>query len=177
MSGYRTITVDPLTVNIGAVVGGIDFRRLVDEVQAAELQQALRDHLVLFFHDQELTEEQQLAAASVFGPPVSGSVDRSPTRTGRCSSRLRTLPTARRRPTAGTLTSRLLRRHPNVAVLNMLHDAARRRRHAVAQPLRRLRLTVANACRRHFQICNSTCTSARRRRRSASSTVRSTTRG
>ncbi len=43
--------------------------------QAAELRDALTRHLVLFVRGQDVTEEQQLAFASVFGPPVSASLD------------------------------------------------------------------------------------------------------
>jgi taurine dioxygenase len=75
---YETISVDPLTVNIGAQVDGVDLRRPLADRQREEIHDALMRHLVLFFRDQDLTEEQQLTFASAFGPPVSASVDPRP---------------------------------------------------------------------------------------------------
>lgn len=66
---FRTITVTPLTASIGAVVEGVDLRQEVSAEQAAELRRALLQHLVLFLRDQDLTDEQHLAAASLFGEP------------------------------------------------------------------------------------------------------------
>ncbi len=70
--------VVPLTPAIGAEVVGIDLTRPVDDDEQAALRHALLEHLVLFFHDQDLSEEDQLRVASIFGPPVSASIDRSP---------------------------------------------------------------------------------------------------
>jgi taurine dioxygenase len=70
-----TVTVEPLSPVLGAVVDGVDLREPIPDAQAAELRDALTRHLVLFFRDQDVTEEQQLQFASVFGPPVSASVD------------------------------------------------------------------------------------------------------
>ena len=61
------LDVRPVTPDIGAEVHGIDLSRslashIVDAVRAAWLE-----HLVLFFVDQELTPEQQLAFAAQFG--------------------------------------------------------------------------------------------------------------
>lgn len=66
--GYETIEVTPVTTAIGARVGGADLGR-VDEQQFAEIQDALMEHLVLFFRDQDLTDEQHLAFAARFGTP------------------------------------------------------------------------------------------------------------
>jgi taurine dioxygenase len=71
-------TVVPLTPAIGAEVVGIDLTRPVAEDEQAALRRALLDHLVLLFHDQDMTEEDQLRVASIFGAPVSASIDRSP---------------------------------------------------------------------------------------------------
>jgi len=75
---YETIGVDPLTVTIGAQVDGVDLRHPLSEQQRDEIHDALLRHLVLFFRDQDLSEQQQLAFASAFGPPVSASVDTRP---------------------------------------------------------------------------------------------------
>jgi taurine dioxygenase len=72
---FRTIEVEPLSPALGAVVEGVDLGQAIDETQAADLRDALTRHLVLFIRSQDVTEAQQLALASVFGPPVSASVD------------------------------------------------------------------------------------------------------
>ena len=74
----RTIGVAPLAPALGAEITGVDLQQPIIGEQAADLREALTRHLVLFFREQDVTEEQQLAVASVFGPPVSASLD--PTR-------------------------------------------------------------------------------------------------
>jgi taurine dioxygenase len=72
---YRTIEVLPVTRTIGAEVRGLDLRDPLSADQRDEVHDALMQHLVLFFRNQDLTEQQQLAFASNFGPPVSSSVN------------------------------------------------------------------------------------------------------
>jgi taurine dioxygenase len=72
-----TIEVLPLTTAIGAEVRGVDAREPLPEQVRDAIQAALMEHLVLFFRDQDASEEQQLAFASSFGPPVSASVTRA----------------------------------------------------------------------------------------------------
>src|SRR5436190_16881664 len=67
MSG---VTIAPLHPSLGAEVTGIDLSKPVDEPMRHTLTRALADHLALVFHDQSLTPEQYLEAASVFGPPM-----------------------------------------------------------------------------------------------------------
>jgi taurine dioxygenase len=62
-----TLCVRTLTSELGAEVSGIDLRKPLDEMQVASLEQALLDHLVLFFRDQPLEPERQLALAERFG--------------------------------------------------------------------------------------------------------------
>jgi taurine dioxygenase len=62
------IEIRPLTRAIGAEVEGVDLRRPLTDDQVAELRQAWLDHLVLFFRDQPIDDEQQLAFALRFGP-------------------------------------------------------------------------------------------------------------
>jgi taurine dioxygenase len=59
-----------LTGVIGAEINGIDLRATLEPATVAILRQALLDHLVLFFRDQELTPRQQLSFAAQFGTPV-----------------------------------------------------------------------------------------------------------
>jgi taurine dioxygenase len=69
MDTYRTISLTPVAAKIGARVDGVDLTRPLPEAQAAELHDALMRHLVLFFPDQDLTDEQHIAFASRFGTP------------------------------------------------------------------------------------------------------------
>jgi taurine dioxygenase len=71
------VDVVPLTPAIGAEVVGVDLTRAVPDDEQAALRAALRDHLVLFLRGQDMTEEDQLRTAAIFGPPVSASIDRS----------------------------------------------------------------------------------------------------
>jgi taurine dioxygenase len=63
---YSHITVRPLSGALGAEVSDIDLARL-DYSTFAEIQQALLDHQVLSFPDQDLTPEAQTAFATRFG--------------------------------------------------------------------------------------------------------------
>jgi taurine dioxygenase len=60
--------VCPLTTAIGALIDGVDLRGPLDEPTVGRLQQALADHLVLFFRHQDITPQQQVALAGHFGP-------------------------------------------------------------------------------------------------------------
>src|SRR5215213_1673390 len=60
-------TLTPTTGAIGAVVDRVDLRQPLDAAVAQFLRDALHEHSVLFFHDQDLTEDEQLAFASMFG--------------------------------------------------------------------------------------------------------------
>jgi taurine dioxygenase len=64
------ITVTPIAGALGAEIGGIDLGQplQVDDVKA--MRQALLDHLVIFFRDQQLTPESYMAFAEAFGEPV-----------------------------------------------------------------------------------------------------------
>lgn len=53
---------------LGAEITGLDLSRDLDEAVIDEIRRALLDHLVLFFRDQTLTMDQQLAFARRFGP-------------------------------------------------------------------------------------------------------------
>jgi alpha-ketoglutarate-dependent taurine dioxygenase len=52
-----TVTFTPVTGAIGAVVDGVDLHRSFDDATAQRLRDALHEHSVLFFHDQDLTED------------------------------------------------------------------------------------------------------------------------
>jgi len=53
---------------LGADVYGVDLSQPLDDETFGEIERALYEHLVLFFHDQDLTPEQHLAFSRRFGP-------------------------------------------------------------------------------------------------------------
>jgi taurine dioxygenase len=61
------IDVVPLSPTIGALVSGIDLGRPLDDKHRDELVDALLEWKVLFFHEQDITAEQQVAFAQEFG--------------------------------------------------------------------------------------------------------------
>jgi taurine dioxygenase len=66
MAVRTEIAITPVTGTIGAEVAGVDLAAADDD--AIELiRQALRDHLVLFFRDQDLTPEEHRDFGSRFG--------------------------------------------------------------------------------------------------------------
>ena len=64
---YETIDVRPVTTAPGAEVYGVDLSRPLDNATSEELHRAFLDHLVLFFHDQHMTPEQQITFARRYG--------------------------------------------------------------------------------------------------------------
>lgn len=66
--GYTHLLITPYSPNIGAVVHDIDLNRL-DDSRRAELRRALTEFQVLFVRGQDLSPEQQIALARVFGDP------------------------------------------------------------------------------------------------------------
>ena len=77
---YEQIEVAPLSGAIGAVIRGVDCgTHLTDDV-IAEIRSAWLQHLVVFFRDQQLRPDQQLAFARRLGnvvayPMVNGLPD------------------------------------------------------------------------------------------------------
>jgi taurine dioxygenase len=61
------IEILPLTPVIGAEVRGVDLARPLVPGTVRALEQALLDHMVIFFRDQDITPEQQIAFARHFG--------------------------------------------------------------------------------------------------------------
>ncbi len=64
MSG---LVVDPVNPCVGAFVSGVDLREPLSASDRAGIEEALLDRGVLFFRDQDLSPEQQLAFARQFG--------------------------------------------------------------------------------------------------------------
>lgn len=65
MSG---ITVQKVAGALGAEIGGVDLSVALDDATIAAIRKALVEHQVIFFRDQALTPEQQLAFGRRFGP-------------------------------------------------------------------------------------------------------------
>jgi alpha-ketoglutarate-dependent taurine dioxygenase len=61
------IVVRPATPVIGAEIEGIDLSRPLSPEEVNDVHQALLQWKVLFFRDQPITDEQQLAFGRYFG--------------------------------------------------------------------------------------------------------------
>jgi taurine dioxygenase len=66
----RTLDVRPVSGALGAEIHGVDLSKELSDETIGEIRQALLDHLVIFFRDQDITPEQHLAFARRFGEPV-----------------------------------------------------------------------------------------------------------
>ncbi len=64
---YERFAVTPLTPTIGAEIAGVDLATPIDEELHAELRRALLEWKVLFFRDQDITQDQQRAFAQRWG--------------------------------------------------------------------------------------------------------------
>jgi taurine dioxygenase len=60
-------SIDPMTPNIGAEISGLDLARPLDAGVLDALYQALLDHLVIVFRDQDMPPAAHLAFAESFG--------------------------------------------------------------------------------------------------------------
>ncbi len=63
----NSLQIRKVAGTLGAEVTGVDLAEPVNAATAAALHQALTDHLVIFFRDQQLTPEQHLAVSRIFG--------------------------------------------------------------------------------------------------------------
>ncbi len=66
-SGYRHIEVERIAGSLGAEIAGVDLAQDLPEDVLAEIRQALLDNQVIFFRDQRLTPDRQLAFARRWG--------------------------------------------------------------------------------------------------------------
>jgi taurine dioxygenase len=67
---YRHISVRPIAGALGAEISGVDISRPLGADVVAEVRAAFLDHLVIFFRDQKLTPQAQLAFSQQFGEPM-----------------------------------------------------------------------------------------------------------
>ncbi len=63
----RRLQVTPLTGTIGAELSSVDLASDLDDATIADIRAALLKHRAVFFRDQDLDYEQQVAFASRFG--------------------------------------------------------------------------------------------------------------
>lgn len=71
MGSLADCCVRPLTPSVGALVDGVDTARPLPPAIVARLRRAVLDHGVLFFRDQQLSDEAMAAFAAQFGRPIS----------------------------------------------------------------------------------------------------------
>ena len=72
-----TISIRPLHPLLGAEVAGVDLRRPLGAGEVAAIEAGMDRHAVLVFHDQPLSDEQQVAFSRNFGaiePAVNSNV-------------------------------------------------------------------------------------------------------
>ncbi|MEO8693136.1 MAG: TauD/TfdA family dioxygenase [Acidimicrobiales bacterium] len=61
------VAIRPVTSVVGAEISGVDLREPLATTDVEAIEQALIDHLVVFFRDQHLTDAQQRDFAAQFG--------------------------------------------------------------------------------------------------------------
>ena len=66
----RKLNIRPLAGAIGDEIGGVDLARELDAATVGAIRQVWLDHLVIFFHDQDLPPARLLALARCFGEPI-----------------------------------------------------------------------------------------------------------
>mgnify|MGYP006440362967 CR=1 FL=1 len=64
---YRPYAATPVAGALGADITGVDLSKDLDNESFDAIHQALLDHCVIFFKDQDITPEQQLDFAKRFG--------------------------------------------------------------------------------------------------------------
>jgi len=64
---YKHVEVKPVAGALGAEIHGVDLARLDDEI-FAEIHHAFLENLVIFFRDQTITPDQQVAFSTRFAP-------------------------------------------------------------------------------------------------------------
>ena len=67
---HRFINVHPITGALGAEIKGVNISRPLKREVVLEIRQAFLDHLVIFFHNQELTPHELFTFSRQFGLPM-----------------------------------------------------------------------------------------------------------
>jgi taurine dioxygenase len=80
--GYQHISVDTVTPSIGAEISGVNLAETLSDEVIGEVRQALLDHLVIFFRDQEMDLVQHKEFGARFGKlhihPAAPKIDNHP---------------------------------------------------------------------------------------------------
>jgi taurine dioxygenase len=69
-SPSQALEVRPVSGALGAEISGVDLSGDLSDETIADIRQALLDHLVIFFRDQDITPDQHLSFATRFGETV-----------------------------------------------------------------------------------------------------------
>jgi len=64
---YRFINVRPITGALGAEIKGVNIASPLELKVVLEIRRAFLEHLVIVFHNQELTPQEQLDFSRQFG--------------------------------------------------------------------------------------------------------------
>jgi taurine dioxygenase len=64
---YETLTLEPLSPRIGAILGGVRMTGEVPDRQITEIRRALLDRKVVFFRDQDVSVDEHIAFSRRFG--------------------------------------------------------------------------------------------------------------
>lgn len=67
MNAVSRLSIQALHPHVGARVEGVDLREPLDDAAFARIRDALHEHSVLVFHDQRISDEQQVAFGRRFG--------------------------------------------------------------------------------------------------------------
>jgi alpha-ketoglutarate-dependent taurine dioxygenase len=67
-AGYRLISVRAATGALGAEIDGVDLTRALSAPLCEEILRAFREHLVIWFQNQDLSASQHIGFAQLFGP-------------------------------------------------------------------------------------------------------------
>lgn len=70
MAEYNTIEVKPLSGSMGAEIIGVDWSKPLSNQQRADVHKAFLDHMMIYFRNQTITPQQQVAVARQFGKPA-----------------------------------------------------------------------------------------------------------
>ena len=74
---YEVLEVKPLTLRIGAEIGGVDLTKPLSNRQTSELRDAIADYQVIFSRDQPLDHESHIRFGRVFGDQARAGFDTS----------------------------------------------------------------------------------------------------
>jgi alpha-ketoglutarate-dependent taurine dioxygenase len=73
-AGAEHVAVRPLSIHIGAEIGGVDLTQPLTGAEIGAIRQALLDWKVVFFRDQHLDHRQHIDFARQFGAPTPAHV-------------------------------------------------------------------------------------------------------